>query len=217
MHVFLLAKENKEQNFEAMERSNAEDLEWLERFKAGNRRAFDFFVRKYQRRLYGVIYNMTSHKEDAADILQDVFIKIFRAIPKFKGDSQFYTWLYRIAVNTTITFLKKNKKSTSMSLEGWDESHDLSDIFLKDARAEKGDKTILLKELQEKLNEALQKLSNIHRTVVVLFEIEGMSHAEIAKILECSEGTVRSRLHYAKEELKRLLSNYLKDYGSDKN
>lgn len=197
--------------------SNREDLEWLARFKKGNRHAFDFFVKKYQRRLYGVIYNMTSNKEDAADILQDVFIKTYRALEKFNGEATFYTWLYRIAVNTTLSFLEKNRKKMAMSLESWNEEGKIADFLLLDPHGEKGDRSILLKELKEKLNEALQKLSIIHRTVVVLFEIDGMSHSEIAQVLHCSEGTVRSRLHYAKEQLRSLLSEYLQSYEDKEN
>ncbi len=205
--------DNKTINLQA---SNQEDLEWLSRFKAGNRNAFDFLVRKYQRRLFGVIYNMTSHKEDTADILQDVFVKAFRSMESFKGDSQFYTWLYRIAVNTALTYLSKRKHKSAMSLEAWTDDEDkVPDFLLNDPNGEKGDKATLLKELQEKLNEALQKLSITHRTVVVLFEIDGMSHAEIANVLHCSEGTVRSRLHYAKEQLKQLLNDYLKYDGEN--
>ena len=202
---------NDGQGDEVLNSSNEEDLEWLSKFKSGNVRAFDFLVRKYQRRLFGVIYNMTSNKEDAADLLQDVFVKAFNGLHRFKGDAQFYTWLYRIATNTAITFLQKSKKRQVMSLENFAPAHEqLPDFLLNDPGSEKGDKQILLKELQEKLNEALQKLSIIHRTVVVLYEIDGLSHSEIAKIMDCSEGTVRSRLHYAKEQLKQLLSDYLK-------
>ena len=90
--------------------SDAEDLEWLERFKSGNRRAFEFFVKKYQRRLFRVIYNMTSSKEDTADLLQDVFLKAFRSLETFKGQSKFYTWLCRIAINKTLDFLDARKR-----------------------------------------------------------------------------------------------------------
>ena len=196
------------------ENSDAEDLEWLERFKSGNRRAFDFFVKKYQRRLYRVIYNMTSSKEDTADLLQDVFVKAFRSMETFKGQSRFYTWLCRIAINTTLNFLEVRKRKAVCSLEAWSNDGKIADFLMLDKRMPAADRTMLLKELQEKLNEALQKLSHAHRTVVVLFEIEGMSHAEIAKTLQCSEGTVRSRLHYAKEQLKQSLSRYLREHGT---
>lgn len=202
--------EEEQENLLQAEESDREDLEWLLKFKEGNRRAFDFFVRKYQRRLFCIIYNMTSNREDAADLLQDVFVKAFRSIASFKGDSRFYTWLYRITVNTTITFLKKVRKQTKLSLEDLSTNESLTSFLATFSDGEKGDQATLLKELQEKLNESLQKLSLNHRTVVVLFEIEGMSHAEIARTLKCSEGTVRSRLHYAKEQLKQLLAEYLK-------
>lgn len=202
--------DDSDQEQEIRQTSNEEDLRWLAKFNTGNRRAFDFFVRKYQRRLFGIIYNMTGNKDDTADLLQDVFLKAFKGMQDFKGDSQVYTWLYRIATNTALTFLQKRKQNTSMSLESFSpEDEDIPEFLLKDPKGVKGDKEILLKELQEKLNESLQKLSITHRTVIVLFEIEGMSHAEIGKILGCSEGTVRSRLHYAKEQLKQLLKEYL--------
>lgn len=193
--------------------SDAEDLEWLECFKSGNRRAFDFFVKKYQRRLFRVIYNMTSSKEDTADLLQDVFLKAFRSMVTFKGQSKFYTWLCRIAINRTLDFLDARKRKPVCSLETWGEGGNVAEFLMPGENIPAADRAVLLKELQEKLNEALQQLSHNHRTVVVLFEIEGMSHAEIAKTLQCSEGTVRSRLHYAKEQLKQSLSRYLKGHG----
>lgn len=198
------------QQQEIQQTSNEEDLLWLSKFKEGNRRAFDFFVRKYQRRLFGIIYNMTGNKEDTSDLLQDVFIKAYKSLENFKGDSQIYTWLYRIATNTALTFLQNCKRHRTLSLENFSPDNEaIPEFLLKDPKSEKGDRQALLKELQEKLNEALQKLSITHRSVIVLFEIEGISHAEIGKILGCSEGTVRSRLHYAKEQLKQLLKDYL--------
>ncbi|MDR1254895.1 MAG: sigma-70 family RNA polymerase sigma factor [Puniceicoccales bacterium] len=194
------------------EQSADEDRLWIRRVKLGNIRAFDFLIRKYQRRLYSVVYNMTANKVDAADLTQEILVKAFRGIHTFKGESHFYTWLYRIALNTTFSFIKKSKKPFYYSLDNWDNTEVQENILSHSNDSEMGDKATLLKELQEKLNEALQKLSLNHRTVVILFEIEGMSHTEIAQMLRCSEGTVRSRLHYAKEQLKQLLKDYLKDY-----
>ncbi|MDR2396601.1 MAG: sigma-70 family RNA polymerase sigma factor [Puniceicoccales bacterium] len=194
------------------EQSAEEDHHWIRRVKLGNVRAFDFLIRKYQRRLYSVVYNMIANKVDAADLTQEILVKAFRGIHTFKGESHFYTWLYRIALNTTFSFIKKSKKTSHYSLENWDDAEVQANILSHSNDLEMGDRATLLKELQEKLNEALQKLSLNHRTVVVLFEIEGMSHTEIAQMLHCSEGTVRSRLHYAKEQLKQLLKDYLKDY-----
>ncbi|MDR2769599.1 MAG: sigma-70 family RNA polymerase sigma factor [Puniceicoccales bacterium] len=194
------------------EQSAAEDRLWIGRVRSGNTRAFNFLIRKYQRRLYSVVYNITSNKVDAADLTQEILVKAFKGLHTFKGESHFYTWLYRIALNTTFSFIKKSKKDSHYSLENWDDAEVHANILSRSNDLEMGDRATLLKELQEKLNEALQKLSLNHRTVVVLFEIEGMSHTEIAQMLHCSEGTVRSRLHYAKEQLKQLLKDYLKDY-----
>lgn len=184
------------------------DAALVEKVKAGDVKAFDKLVLKYRERLYGVIYNMTSNREDAADITQDAFIKAFSSIHKFRGKSAFYTWLYRIAINTALTHLKRNRLRRFFSFENLDEELGQSEILEKLAAKSRSDKPTFVKELQEKLNEALQKLSLKHRTVVVLFEIEGLSHQEIADIMRCTEGTVRSRLHYAKQQLQ----GYLKDY-----
>lgn len=187
-----------------------EDVVWVNRLKSGDVRAFDFLVKKYQRKLYAVLYNLTANKEDANDLTQDVFVKAFRGINSFNGKSSFFTWIYRIAVNTGITFAKKNKKNSFYSLETFNEGASNSHVveLLSDNYC--ADKVALLRELNEKLNEALQALSVKHRAVVVLHEIEGMNHADVAKVLNCSEGTVKSRLHYAKEQLKEILKKYLK-------
>jgi len=184
------------------------DAQLVEHVKAGHANAFNTLVNRYRERVFSVVYNMTSNREDANDVTQDVFVKAFRNIHRFKGNSAFFTWLYRIAVNTAISFIKKNRNRQYFSLENLEEegvSGKLAEILSSRKHSRRD---ILLRELQEKLNEALQKLSVKHRTAVVLFEIEGLSHKEIGQILKCSEGTVRSRLHYAKNELQ----NYMKEY-----
>ena len=186
------------------------DLEVVRRVQAGDVAAFDQLIRKYRERLFGVVYNLTSNREDTADLVQDAFIKAFQSINRFQGQSAFFTWLYKIAVNTALSHLRKNKLRTFFSLEKIQED-DPSSKILADLTDHAGaDRDAYLRELQEKLNEALQKLSIKHRTVITLFEIDGLSHAEIAEIMECSEGTVRSRLHYAKQFLQGELSKYLR-------
>jgi RNA polymerase sigma-70 factor (ECF subfamily) len=176
----------------------------------GDLAAFDELVLKYRQRLFSVIYNLTSNREDTADLVQETFIKAFRSIGRFKCHSSFFTWLYRIGVNTTLSHLKKNKARRFFSFEKLNEEAYREDVFEALYSSATSDKPTLLKELQQKLNEALQKLSNKHRTIVVLFELEGLSHKEIAEIIKCSEGTVRSRLHYAKQQLQGYLSDFLK-------
>lgn len=186
------------------------DIALVERVKAGDMAAFDALTKKYRERLYGVVYNMLSNREDAMDVVQDSFIKAFSAIGSFKGKSAFYTWLYRIAVNKSITFLKRARFRRFFSLDNSDEELAAPDIVEKLSENCGAPRKLILNELKEKLNEALQTLSIKHRTVVVLFEIEGLSHQEIAEITNASEATVRTRLHYAKQQLRAYLKDYLK-------
>ena len=187
------------------------DLDWaiVQRVQNGEVSAFNQLVQKYRQPLFSTIYNMTGNREDATDIAQEVFIKAFQSIKRFRGQASFYTWLYRIAVNSSITFIKRAKKQRFINYETIDEtlvSSEILEYFTAKTKTEKG---ALLKELQEKLNEALQKLSPKHRIVVILHEVEGMSHKEIADITKTSEGTVRSRLHYAKKMLQAFLQEYI--------
>ena len=187
------------------------DLDWaiVQRVQNGEVSAFNQLVQKYRQPLFSTIYNMTGNREDATDIAQEVFIKAFQSIKRFRGQASFYTWLYRIAVNSSITFIKRAKKQRFINYETIDEtlvSSEILEYFTAKTKTEKG---ALLKELQEKLNEALQKLSPNHRIVVILHEVEGMNHKEIADITKTSEGTVRSRLHYAKKMLQAFLQEYI--------
>ena len=187
------------------------DLDWavVEKVQAGNVGAFDQLVQKYRQQIFAVIYNMTSNREDASDLAQETFIKAFQAIGRFRGKSSFFTWIYRIAVNTSMTFLKKRNRRRFISYENIDEEASSSEIVERLTASNRSEKGALINELQEKLNDALQKLSLKHRTVVILHEIEGLEHAEIAEITRTSIGTVRSRLHYAKQQLQSYLQDYL--------
>jgi RNA polymerase sigma factor (sigma-70 family) len=186
------------------------DFTLVQRVQAGEVAAFDQLMLKYRERLYGVIYNLTANREDASDLTQDAFIKAFQAINRFHGRSSFFTWLYKIAVNTTLSHLRKNRLRSFFSLEKLQQEDPSAQLVLQMADKNGADRDTYLRELQEKLNEALLKLSIKHRTVITLFEIDGLSHAEIAEVMDCSEGTVRSRLHYAKQFLQGELSKYLR-------
>lgn len=185
------------------------DLALVQQVQEGHLEAFDLLVRKYRERVLSILYNMTSNREDAADLAQDTFIKAFTSISRFKGKSTFFTWLYRIAVNTGLTHLQRHRNRRFFSFEKMSEDAQEQKVLDHLSSASGADKPTLLAELQEKLNEALQTLSDNHRTVVILFEIQGLTHGEIAEVLGCSEGTVRSRLHYAKQQLQSILQGYL--------
>jgi RNA polymerase sigma-70 factor (ECF subfamily) len=186
------------------------EMDLVRQAQRGDLAAYDELVKRYQERIYATVYHMTSNHEDANDLAQDSFIKAFQALKSFKGGSSFYTWLYRIAVNKTINFLKQRKNRVHMSLNDLDfnteNNPDLVALISdKTPRREAG-----LNELSEKLNAALLKLSEPHRVVVVLHDVQGQSHEEIAEIMDCNIGTVRSRLFYARQQLQSLLADYLK-------
>jgi RNA polymerase sigma factor (sigma-70 family) len=171
--------------------------------------AFDVLVRRYQERLYATVYQMTSNHEDANDLLQNIFVKAYRSLGQFKGQSSFYTWLYRIAVNRTLNFIKRRKDKNHFSLNDVDTSIESDPDFVElmshtTPRTEAG-----LNELQNTLNEAIQKLSESHRAVVIMHDVQGMTHTDIARVMRCSEGTVRSRLFYARQHLQELLAKYI--------
>lgn len=188
----------------------AEDLLLVNRARADDSGAYDELIRRYQERIYATVYHMTSNHEDANDLTQETFIKAYRALNSFKGDSSFYTWIYRIAVNKTINFLKTRKNRVHMSLNDLDfnAENDPDLVALVSDKTPRRD--LGLSELQEKLNEAMQKLSQVHRLVVTLHDVQGLSHDEIAGIIGCNVGTVRSRLFYARQQLQGALADYLK-------
>lgn len=187
-----------------------EDVDLVKASQGGVLAAFDELIQRYQQRVYATVYHMTSSHEDADDLTQESFIKAYKALKRFKGESSFYTWIYRIAVNRTINFLKQRKrKSYHMSLNDMDmqvEKHADLLMFISDNTPRRD---LRLNELQEKMNEAMQKLSQTHRLTVALHDVQGMSHEEIGKIMDCNTGTVRSRLFYARQQLQALLSEYL--------
>lgn len=185
------------------------DRELVARARNKDTEAFNELIRRNHGKIYALVYNMTSSKEDAEDLVQEVFVKAYNALPKFKGDSSFYTWAYRIAVNRTINFVKRRKKRMAASLDDVDGGIERDPSYVELSARESPFRDATISELQEKLNEAIQKLSEKHRAVVVLHDIQGVPHEEIAKQLGVSSGTVRSRLFYARQMLQAELSEYM--------
>lgn len=186
------------------------DIVLVQRSQQGDMEAYDELVRRYQDRVYATVYHMTANHEDAGDLTQETFIKAYSALRAFKGDSSFYTWVYRIAVNKTINFLKQKKGKFHLSLNDVDlhAEHDREMVELVSDNTPR--REVGLSELQEKMNAALLKLSPVHRLVVTLHDVQGLPHEEIATIMDCNIGTVRSRLFYARQQLQAYLSDYLK-------
>jgi RNA polymerase sigma-70 factor (ECF subfamily) len=191
--------------------AHQEDVQLVNRAQAGDAKAFDALVLKHTSKLYGLVYHMTSNHEDAHDLAQDAFVKAWQALRNFKGDSSFYTWIYRIAVNTCLNHLKLRRNRTPhLSLNDLDvqPENDPDLVALVSENTPRRDAS--LAELQRRLNEAILKLSEDHRTVVTLHDIQGLPHEQIAKILKVNPGTVRSRLFYAHQQLQGWLSDWMK-------
>ena len=186
------------------------EQEYVSRARNGDMEACNALVRQYQERIYATIYHMTSNHEDAADLAQETFIKAFRKIQNFKGDSAFFTWLYRIAVNNTINFLRSKRRRVILSInqmdEEWDSGEELLGLVSKDTPQREIDRH----ELQGILNAAMQKLSPNHRLVVTLHDVRGLPHERIGEIMDCNTNTVRTRLPYASKQLQAHPSDYLK-------
>ncbi len=191
-----------------LEQSRREDEELVAKAQAGGSAAFDSLIVKHSPRLYALVYNMTANHDDTDDLLQDVWAKVYRSIGGFRGQSQFYTWVHSIAANTTINFLKKRGRRWTMSLDDLDSGILQDKEFTELQAASTPVRDADLGELQKKINEAIQQLTPDHRAVVTMFDIQGMPHADIAKILRISEGTVRSRLFYAHKQLQAWLSEF---------
>ena len=205
----ILEGENNPEIEEAPEEEGPPDAELVLKAQQGDVHAFDQLVERYHSKIYGLTYNMTSNREDAEDLTQEVFVTAFEALPRFKGKSSFYTWVYRIAVNKTINYRKKRNRKRALSLDSFDQDIKLDDAYHEMTAKGSPLRNISLSELQKKLNEALQNLSEKHRTVVVMHDMQGIPHDEIAKVVGASVGTVRSRLFYARRQMQTELSDFM--------
>ena len=186
-----------------------EDTELVALAQKGSTNSFNKLVDKYHSRIYSLTYQMTSNREDAEDLTQEIFIKAFEALPRFKGRSSFYTWLYRIGINKTINYRKKRNRNRPISIDALDQDITFDEVYAELDSKDSPLRHMGLNELQVKLNEAMQRLSLKHRTVVVMHDIEGIPHDEIAKIVGVSVGTIRSRLFYARRQLQADLGEYI--------
>ncbi|HTT05995.1 MAG TPA: RNA polymerase sigma factor RpoE [Steroidobacteraceae bacterium] len=184
---------------------DASDLGLVRRVQRGERGAYDLLVLKYQHKVVKLVMRYLRDPADAEDVAQEAFIKAYRALPQFRGDSAFYTWLYRIAINTAKNALAardRNPVTYDLDLQGNDESTDMVGR-LKDPETPEG--LALTEEIRATVNAAIGELPEDLRTAIVLRELEGMSYEEIAQSMDCPVGTVRSRIFRAREAIDRRL------------
>jgi RNA polymerase sigma-70 factor (ECF subfamily) len=177
------------------------DLILVERVQAGDQEAFGLLVSKYQRRLLRLVMRMVRDPAEAEDVTQEAFIKAYRALPNFRGDSAFYTWLYRIGVNTAKNWLVANgRRMPTMSEIADDDSEGMDNsLLLRDD--ETPDRVLMSRQIGATVNAAMDALPEDLRTAISLREIEGLSYEEIAQVMDCPIGTVRSRIFRAREAI----------------
>jgi len=187
----------------------ASDKKLVERVQKGDKGAFDLLVLKYQHKIVNLIMRYVRDPELALDIAQEAFIKAYRALPRFRGDSAFYTWMYRIAVNTAKNHLAaQRRRPMDVELDLQDpEQYDLH-AKLKETDTPEG--VALSDELQETVERAIAALPEDLRTAIVLRELEGMSYEEIAETMECPVGTVRSRIFRARDAIGKKVGSLIR-------
>ncbi|MFP6753447.1 MAG: sigma-70 family RNA polymerase sigma factor [Pirellulaceae bacterium] len=178
--------------------------------REGDLSAWGELIRIHQDRLYNSIVRVVGHPDRARDVVQDTFIQAIENISRFDGKSQFSTWLYRIAFNRAMSIYRKYKSEVSLEVA----RENAGDETMADSQDQPEDR-VLQSELVEEVHQALEQLSAEHRAVIVLREIEGCEYEQIAEILEVSLGTVRSRLHRARSEMRRLLRGYFDQRTQD--
>lgn len=187
-----------------------EDQQLVERVQRGDKRAFDLLVLKYQHKILGLIVRFVRDPHEAQDVAQEAFIKAYRALANFRGDSQFYTWLYRIAINTAKNYLVARGRRPPESdisaedAEFMDGDHDLKDI-------DSPERLMLRDEIEATVHRAIAALPEDLRTALTLREFDGLSYEDIAAVMQCPVGTVRSRIFRAREAVDKALQPLLQD------
>ncbi|MGI9288353.1 MAG: RNA polymerase sigma factor RpoE [Pseudomonadales bacterium] len=191
-----------------MEVAKVSDQQLVQRVQSGDKRAFDLLVIKYQHKILGLVSRYIRDSSEVQDVTQEAFIKAYRALPRFRGDSAFYTWLYRIAINTAKNHLMaKSRRPPGSDVDLEDAEYYESATALKDI--ETPENQLFGEELKSVVNKAIDQLPEDLRTAVTLREFDGLSYEEIADIMDCPVGTVRSRIFRAREAIDKQLQPQL--------
>jgi len=183
------------------------DGELVRDCRHGNKEAFKELVERYQRKVVAVALGMVHNREDAIEIAQETFVKAYENLAKFKGESSFYTWLYRIVVNRAIDFQRRERRHPTVALEDRVGAGEAYEDTLKEERPTDPFHETQAREIGDRVNEAINELTPDHKAVILLREVEGLSYEEISRVMQCSKGTVMSRLHYARKKLQKKLKD----------
>jgi len=183
------------------------DGELVRESRLGDKEAFRELVERYQRKIVSVALGMVHNPDDALEIAQETFVKAFESLGNFKGESSFYTWLYRIVVNRAIDFRRRERRHPTVALEdrGGQGSGEGYEDILKEERPNDPYQQVQAHEIGDRVTAAINELTPDHKAVILLREVEGLSYEEISRVMQCSKGTVMSRLHYARKKLQKKL------------
>ena len=189
--------------------AEASDAELVDRCKEGDYGAFDLLVTKHRGRVYAMIQNMVKNEADSWDLAQEVFVKVWKALPRFESRARFSTWMYRITHNVVYDWMRKRKMDVAGDLDDnlLDREVIAAGALATPARVSRPDEALSQEEVRTNIENALEKLSPEHREAILLREVQGLEYKEIADVIGCSLGTVMSRLFYARKKLQTLLIN----------
>jgi RNA polymerase sigma-70 factor (ECF subfamily) len=179
------------------------EAQLISRCQQGDQGALKEIFNQYHQKVYRIAYGVVRQREEALDIVQEVFIKLFRSIRQFKGKSRFYTYLYRMTMNTAIDHTRKMKKAPSLSMD------EEEGVQFSDDAERRPDRILDHKELEERVKWAMDQLSPDQKAALIFREVEGLSYQEIAEATGSSIGTVMSRLHYGRKKVQELLRDYV--------
>ncbi len=187
------------------------DQQLVERVQAGDKQAFNLLVLKYQHKIAGLVSRFIHDADEVQDVTQEAFIKAYKALANFRGDSQFYTWLYRIAINTAKNYLVARKRRPPGSdVDVADAMHFDDAVLLKDNATP--ERNIMTEQLQEVVNSSIKELPEDLRSALTLREFDGLSYEEIADVMNCPVGTVRSRIFRAREAIDKEIQPMLEQF-----
>jgi RNA polymerase sigma-70 factor (ECF subfamily) len=187
-------------------RDPVDDRDLVLAAQRGDRDAFKTLFERYHRRTYALAFGVLRHPDDALDVVQDAFIKAHKYLDKFEGNSSFYTWLYRIVMNLAIDHIRKHRRVKPVELDETRIENDADDALLPRILGENPARALADKQIRARIDQALDELSENHRSVLVMRELEGLSYEDMAQAMSCSKGTIMSRLFHARRNMqKRLL------------
>jgi RNA polymerase sigma-70 factor (ECF subfamily) len=186
-----------------------DDWALVQRARTGDRDAYRELVERYQRKIAALALGMLRSREDALDVVQETFAKAYQNLDRFKGDAAFYTWLYRIAFNLCVDQQRRDAKQVAVPLESDERGEAGMASLLDGGRPDQPFERARDAEIARRLESAMRELTPDHRAVILLREVEGLSYEEISRVLQCPKGTVMSRLHYARRQLKARLQGLL--------